>query len=411
MEFTILNDFLNQSLNLLSVECYQITISGIQHVINENDVIDYSNQFQDEVIEEVYKNLSTIQFQSVPIYFNALFKKIEDYQNNRNWKFYSYAETEKMEHLEWQFNELLNDNSENEELLKIASEKNGFKGFFWKEADKRRLIIIEGLKNEIEKIRDEFLNPLSKKETLPALRNKVKNILNLFERRDEKLIFNFLNNDTEHQIFLQQYEFEVKQKLYQLDENLRAVFIMELLEDLQDSGTILMFYEEKKETEEMDYDDMTDTGKEKLILFWFRETLLEILERISNLFSISFFDLYSELNKEYTKYNFPAFKFKQVKTNEPLRETIQTKNQKLKWKGTPGEFGAIFDLLIDNGYIDLIKDKKNMVRLLHSHFDIKNKDGNLIDTDYLYKCFKDKIKSYPNGYLKIPYSDNYNTDK
>lgn len=89
----------------------------------------------------------------------------------------------------------------------------------------------------------------------------------------------------------------------------------------------------------------------------------------------------------------------------------QTKINLVKWKGTPGEFGAIFDLLIDNGFIELIKDKKNMVRLLHSLFEIKNDKGEITNSDYLYKCFKDKIKSYPNGYLKIPLSDNYHNDK
>ena len=97
--------------------------------------------------------------------------------------------------------------------------------------------------------------------------------------------------------------------------------------------------------------------------------------------------------------------------NEPLPEKIQTNSNLVKWKGTPGEFGAIFDLLIDNGFIELIKDKKNMVRLLHSLFEIKNDKGEITNSDYLYKCFKDKIKSYPNGYLKIPLSDNYHNDK
>lgn len=90
---------------------------------------------------------------------------------------------------------------------------------------------------------------------------------------------------------------------------------------------------------------------------------------------------------------------------------IENVIQKLKWKGTPGEFGAIFDKLFDTGFIEVIKNKKNMVRLLHSFFEIKNAKGEIITSDYLYKCFEDKIKSYPNGYLKIPFSDNYHNDK
>lgn len=224
MEFTILNDFLQQSLNLLSIECYQITISGIQHVINENDVIDYSNQFQDEVIEEVYKNLSTIQPQSVQIYFNALFQKIEDYQNNKNYKFYSHAETEKMEHLEWQFNELFNQNSENEELLEIANGKGGFDGYFWREANKRRLLIVERLKSEIEEIQSEYFGNKKEKEpvneTLQSNFNlslKVTDftVLNKFSSYFIKL-FN-INNDIQGK-----KENEITTYIYQCYKNLES---------------------------------------------------------------------------------------------------------------------------------------------------------------------------------------------
>jgi len=38
--------------------------------------------------------------------------------------------------------------------------------------------------------------------------------------------------------------------------------------------------------------------------------------------------------------------------NEPLPETIQTNNQKLKWNGTPSQFGFIIDLLIQGGYLE-----------------------------------------------------------
>ena len=38
--------------------------------------------------------------------------------------------------------------------------------------------------------------------------------------------------------------------------------------------------------------------------------------------------------------------------NEPLSETIKTNNQKLKWKGTPSQFGFIIDLLIQGGYLE-----------------------------------------------------------
>ncbi len=83
---------------------------------------------------------------------------------------------------------------------------------------------------------------------------------------------------------------------------------------------------------------------------------------------------------------------------------------RILWNGTPGEFGAIFDLLFDNGFIKVIKDKKSMARRLYNHFEVKNEDGNVIDVDYLYRCFKDKKRNYAKGHLKIPFSDNYNED-
>jgi len=52
-----------------------------------------------------------------------------------------------------------------------------------------------------------------------------------------------------------------------------------------------------------------------------------------------------------------------------------------------------------------------MVRLLHSLFEIKNEKGEIVTADYLYKCFKDKIKVYPPTEFKIPNTINYHNDK
>lgn len=38
--------------------------------------------------------------------------------------------------------------------------------------------------------------------------------------------------------------------------------------------------------------------------------------------------------------------------NEPLPETIQSIHKRLKWKGTPSQFGFIIDLLIQGGYLE-----------------------------------------------------------
>lgn len=89
----------------------------------------------------------------------------------------------------------------------------------------------------------------------------------------------------------------------------------------------------------------------------------------------------------------------------------ENNNQKLKWNGTPGEFGAIFDKLFVTGFIEVIKNKKNMVRLLHSLFEIKNAKGEIVTSDYLYKCFEDKKRDWPHNEFRIPETINYHNDK
>lgn len=87
------------------------------------------------------------------------------------------------------------------------------------------------------------------------------------------------------------------------------------------------------------------------------------------------------------------------------------KPKKLNWNGTPGEFGAIFNKLFDAGYIEIVKDKKNMVKVLNEIFEIKNEKSVSVTDNNLYRCFLDKEKNYNPGQLKIPLSDNYDTGK
>jgi|LakMenE18May11ns_1017448.scaffolds.fasta_scaffold9955238_7 hypothetical protein len=89
---------------------------------------------------------------------------------------------------------------------------------------------------------------------------------------------------------------------------------------------------------------------------------------------------------------------------------IKSKQKKVIWNGTPGEFGAIFNLLIDKGFIELIKDKVNTVNLLSSVFDIKSDSGENVTPRHLYRCFGEKQRNYNPNQLKIPFSDNYNKD-
>ncbi len=102
-----------------------------------------------------------------------------------------------------------------------------------------------------------------------------------------------------------------------------------------------------------------------------------------------------------------------TKVDEPLLETKlqQPIKQKLKWKGTPGEFGAIMNELLENGYLPKIKDLKNTVRILNEVFEVKKETGEIADDNYLYKCFGEKKRGYLPGQLKISESDNLHKEK
>lgn len=84
-----------------------------------------------------------------------------------------------------------------------------------------------------------------------------------------------------------------------------------------------------------------------------------------------------------------------------------TLSVKIAWSGTPGEFGSIFNMLIQNGYIEKLADLKTTVKYLESVFEVQNEDFEIVDSDYLYKCFGEKKKQYLPGEIKIPKSDNY----
>ena len=110
-----------------------------------------------------------------------------------------------------------------------------------------------------------------------------------------------------------------------------------------------------------------------------------------------------KVNIEFPKENVIDFVRKQSTKPLPISSTIK----KVKWSGTPGEFGAIFNKLIDNGFIEVVKDKANMVRVLNEIFEVKNENSAPVNEKYLYKCFGEKEKSYNPGEFKIPQSDNY----
>lgn len=128
-----------------------------------------------------------------------------------------------------------------------------------------------------------------------------------------------------------------------------------------------------------------------------------ILSSIKSFFGLVVNSLFHEI-KDVAKY-------KSLIDDSNDFELQKEKTNKINWNGTPGEFGAIFNKLFDAGYIEIVKDKKNMVKVLNEIFEIKNEKGVTVPDSYLYKCFNEKERNYGPGQLKIPLTDNYHTGK
>ena len=82
-------------------------------------------------------------------------------------------------------------------------------------------------------------------------------------------------------------------------------------------------------------------------------------------------------------------------------------HKKIIWAGTPPEFGAVFEKLLEYGFLSGFNDKKQAALILHKFFLIKNQEGAEIDSDYLYSCFGKNVKKYNPNEFKIPYSKNF----
>lgn len=77
--------------------------------------------------------------------------------------------------------------------------------------------------------------------------------------------------------------------------------------------------------------------------------------------------------------------------------------ERLQWKGSPGEFGAIFDELISKGYIQTVNNKTVTVRLLQKFFEVRSKEGNEMHIKYLLRCFDERKRKWDiTDQLNIP---------
>jgi hypothetical protein len=363
MEFAKIDKFLFHSLDLCSIDSFSITISGIDNVIGENDVIDFSKSFQNEVIEEIYENLSTIQPGTVQLYFNLLFKKIEDYYANKDWKYYPHFDIEKRKHLLYQFSELLYEYPENEELLQIVNDKGGFEKYLTKENDNKRLIIVERLKKEIVEIRDDYFR--NERKQLPE---RTHSNFNLSLKTTD---FTVLNKFNGHVIQIFRNENEIRNKT----ENEITTIIYDSYKNLESNVNSLFKFSTVLMEERTNF-SLSIPGNEQREYFLnfyngiISQRVKDIEEHIWEIIEFIVKDTYQKnpnatvtrdsFEKECEWANFLLSAFakdyltkENIETdNESLPETIQTSNQKLKWTGTPSQFGFIIDLLIQGGYLE-----------------------------------------------------------
>jgi len=449
MEFTKLSKFLNSTLNLLSIDCFSFKIGTIEHVIGEEEMINYK-ELHKEVIEEVYKNLSIIQPQSVPIYFHEIFKTFEKYETKKEWEYRPHLPS-KMDHYYWEFREVLvRDNQENEELMEIYNF--GFRKYLIQENSKKRLVIIERLKGEIEEIRNKFFQDQNFKERKPVLIIQPSNTENeLFFEEATKIQISYKEDEGKYIILTyngfdevadfqanlishyKKVQKEILDNLLVMEENkAREDYLKRLRFKCLHTETYLLgcaelFLEGGKLSGELEnwelgiegyiYEEHTISVKlpeKEFTILNEKDFLGDCYEhQIRKLEGLGKF-IFTLCQNQQIDMNVTEDEYLELLRNKQLGKMKENKEpliNRIKWKGTPGEFGAIFDLLIGSGFIEQIKDKKRIVNLLHSFFEIRNEKGKIISENYLYRCFTDKMKVYPNGYLKIPFSDNYYNDK
>lgn len=86
-----------------------------------------------------------------------------------------------------------------------------------------------------------------------------------------------------------------------------------------------------------------------------------------------------------------------------------TTNKKIKWTGTPAEFGAIFSALIDGGYIEVPPNKTQQRKILQQFFTVTTNSNEPIAERTLDDYLGRNKKSWPKGQFAIPISENYNT--
>ena len=166
--------------------------------------------------------------------------------------------------------------------------------------------------------------------------------------------------------------------------------------------------------------------RENFLGFWAR-ILEEILNQYPKSFENNMIDslMFDDCFHRYEHYFWTENKKDKIKPSQkipenlihfknplPEKNLVATINKRIKWTGTPGEFGAIFNLLLDKGYIEIVKDKTNMAKVFNEIFEIKTEKNKTTDNKYLYRCIGgDKEKKYNPHQLIIPFSDNYHKDK
>lgn len=198
MEFSKFVNFLHVSLNLPTIETLSIREGGFTYVIGEKEVLNYI-ELKEEVIDELNKNLSSLREHSIPIYFNELYKKIEEYYNiktNSNWSKYPNFGNNSGSNIQDEFYYLLKEIPENEIILDISKTKGGILNYYSRINNVKRKNIINDLKLEIEKIEEQFFKKDHSNKSFKLIwkgqKNQLYNVLRQLKNLD--LIGNSYNN-------------------------------------------------------------------------------------------------------------------------------------------------------------------------------------------------------------------------
>ncbi len=169
---------------------------------------------------------------------------------------------------------------------------------------------------------------------------------------------------------------EIKQNLFQLDETKTRAYIHEVLSII--TYGVKYILEENKQTLEaydrgkFDFEKMTKEQEVLFRLYCLREDLINNIYLICLQFDVDFYYLQESL-----KLDSRTLRIEKQDIGYQEIGLLNTTN-KLKWLGTPAQFGFIIQELIGKGYIEKPSNSlRKDTELLLQHFDIVAKKATI----------------------------------